>query len=477
MSSPLQRFCFIGILVLLNWLLSARLLRAPMIAEADAYVRYVQALIPWQSGHLWYVDFESAWLPLHMILLRLWFSLFSPDTFSSRMMSFFFGSISIPIYYLYVSRHYSRLTALVSTVLFTFLPLRIALGTQTLSESVFLPFILLLLLIGEQKSFTPISVMLLCGIAVIATGIRFDAWMLLPYVWFSVNHVVRHPIVRLGIVILTLVFPLWWVIESYHQTHVPGEFLLKKIEVAAHAHNMESLNPALALTTVTTRIMELLPLPFLIFVGYGYYRLLSLPSRFELSTQSRHTRFLYLMIPLYLLSMLWFQMIGKTMEWIPQRYLLIPVLFLLPIGLEGMSFAWKISRTVTILLLGLLVCIGPSYYWSGIWQTTRGAFTTSQDPQAMTDFWSLVRFLTSKPNISVQYVRTGRLEDNFPIAASYFSKHFEMMTTIWEDPETLQQEFPSSLPGPLVLEKPIPGWLSGYPVIFDSDSFSVITNR
>lgn len=190
-------------------------------------------------GYQWLMEprfvLDGHWLPVSEILVGL-ASLAVPDPrLAARLLSVLAGTASIPLLARTVSRMMGLTTGLAAAVLLAVLPMHVALSASSLADAVHLCMLLLVLhlAMGLPDSRHPgwrTACLLLAGF--VATGIRYEAWLLLPalglFFLLSGAGILRSTALVAGLA----VFPAIWImaalggpaglIEAYNFVAVSG---------------------------------------------------------------------------------------------------------------------------------------------------------------------------------------------------------------------------------------------------------------
>lgn len=470
-AHSIPTWAYIGGFIVINALLSYPLLRSPMIAEADAYARVFLAWQPIARGQFWYIDFTSGWLPFHSLLLRGIYYLTHDPWTSGRVLTFFISSIGIPLFYAYARNYFSRGISLGATLCYTIFPLRLTLGTQTLSEGIFFPIFLLTLLILSRPRLSGSALVVALIANMIAAGIRYDAWFLLPYIWLHALWRFNSWKIKSLTIITSIIVPLWWTINTNIQTRSLFSYATQKFEIAQQGFHPEYFNIYLTLHNVTEIFLEILPMPFLILSGIGLFIALyskkSYPSKNNLKLIL--LRALGFLLPLFYFSFIIIQVYTGTMEWVPQRYLFIPASLLLPFIISGALHLVHTRRNLGIALIVLSFCILPSYITNEHKALTADSFPKNYDMLVMPDFWQLATYLQRHPDRQYQYISLPDSEEMF-IPVAYFSFHYEIVSHMMEDRDiTVNNLMPH-----IVTEKPLsPLFAKGYTIVLENDHFGV----
>lgn len=288
------------------------------------------------------------WLPLHFKILGLSLTIHDDVFFSPRFMTLIFsaGTVVLMYYYAFLITKSAPISIL-SSMLFLFFPQRVFLSTPTLSEPIFVFFLISALILIFK---TPSNYWWGLTLLNIASGIRYESWFLLPFIWLVIwkdSKLKFRPIVILG----ASIFPIFWLLINGITLGNPLKFLVDKYEITSEGWNQD--NPAFGdfPLAVSNWFMELSKTLTILGIGliiYGWYRLVK--------TENDWKKHVLLLFPFWLLFSLPIQVFLKTMEHYPARYLFIPVATGFPL------LAYGIDRFRIKLKSSLLVRSFPVYY-------------------------------------------------------------------------------------------------------------------
>lgn len=313
---------WLSLIVLLGIALSRPQLKQPMIAEADAYSRANISLERAQDG-LFFNNYGGSWLPLYSTIMVSLLTIFPFSFLTLKFSTLVFSLSSILAIYFYTKAFIqNRLVALLSSLFFTLLPLRIFLSTQTLTESVFVFFILVSLALIAKSSLSYKKIILSLLFLNIAHGIRYESWIILPLVW---SFIISKPInfkKKFFYFFCSTLFPIYWLYLN-HLNH--GDFLMffrEKHRVAQIQKTFDYFNLNLAITNWGKKLLRVFS-PF--FIVVSFFSLSSIFKKISLK------KIIFFGLPFYYFFALVAQVFFGTMEWFPTRYLLIPISFLIPL--------------------------------------------------------------------------------------------------------------------------------------------------
>ncbi len=333
--SLLWKFCkkyrilfLLSLCVLVGFLLALPDISSPMIAEGDAYSRVnvtFRTKFKWLFTH----HLAGTWLSLHFFLMKTLLFLFPGSTLSLRLLTLITSLCSIVSIYFYTyNLKKEKDIALISAFLFSIYPLRVALSTQTLSEPIFLFLFITSLVFITKEEIKFLQILVFSVLINIAHGIRYESWIALPFIWLLIA---LSPSLKLtkkiSLLLATTFFPIYWVIGNYLYSDQFLNFFKIKYDFAQRYHKPEYFNLNLTLEKWGDKLISVLPLlslpiPLIELISFKKSRL-------------NFNQFFFYLFPFYLFFALIIQVYLGTMEWMPLRYLLIPVAFYLPLIASG----------------------------------------------------------------------------------------------------------------------------------------------
>lgn len=303
-------------IILAAFFISLDDLKNPMIAEGDAYSRFNNAYKDFQNKIL-FEKYTGPWLPIHFTILSLPFY-FGIGHMGPRIITLILNLLSFISLYFYTKNiTKNKKTAILSVFLYLILPLRIILSTQTLTEGVFMFFLLnsLIFLTKTNKNYFVSSLFLF-----IAQGIRFEAWLILPFIFIIVICDTKLKLInKINYLILFSAFPIIWIINNYYLYKNPFFFFSEKKEIASQRENSNYFN---WINSFNAWIDKLL-INFSRIDIFLYFSSLFL-------TKTNKKKIFYFSLPIYFFFILVFQVYIGSMEWEPHRYLSIPITLALP---------------------------------------------------------------------------------------------------------------------------------------------------
>lgn len=312
----------LSFILIVGLLISLKQISQPMIAEADAYSR-VNVAISQKKINLFFNKYGGTWLPFHFSLMVVFLSKFDYPLLIPRIITLILSLGSIVSIYFYTKRFQkNKTTALIASLLFLLFPLRIYLGTQTLSEPIFIFFLIIsfIFISGEKLSYKEILLSLL--FLNIAHGIRYESWMILPLVWFFIINKPINLNKKITYIFYSILFPIYWLYLNSINTGSFLTFFNQKYEVAQKYQIIQYFNFNLSFVAWEEKLIKIFPIPFL---ALSLFDLRNLFKKFITKN------IFYYFLPFFFFLALVVQVFFGTMEWFPTRYLLIPTTFLIPL--------------------------------------------------------------------------------------------------------------------------------------------------
>lgn len=177
------------------------------------------AINAWKWWNSPYMKTHGTHLP-GIVYLGGLFHIFIHDPWiSTRVFNMIIGSLTVPIFYLLISRIFSTLVGLLSALVLIFFPIHLASSGSSLKEASFLLEIItgmLFLIIASEKQKKEniyISLSLLCFCLAEAT--RYEGWLLIPiiplYYWLKTKKILKSIVIFW----VLLIFPTFWVLGNY----------------------------------------------------------------------------------------------------------------------------------------------------------------------------------------------------------------------------------------------------------------------
>ncbi|MFA5025582.1 MAG: hypothetical protein WC503_03695 [Candidatus Shapirobacteria bacterium] len=318
--------------VLLVW----PLLGKPMMSEGNTYSR-LQTIVMEINFPNYMTDFS--WLPFYnkIMMWPLKWN-FDPSALSVRYLTLLItcltsGLVGVLTYQL------TRLKSLsvVAGSLYLINPLTISLSTLTLSENLwaFLVILSVVSLMGKNKKYWILGMLMW----MISQGVRYESWYLTPILMFIVW--MRHKNIKLliSVFLSSLVFPFYWMMESYKYTGVYLNIINIKKYYAANGPGDIYGNLWASVIVWLERVEEVISWPFILIFVVG------------INQSIRKMIWLWLM-PVVSIILLIIQVFSGTMEYFPARYLVILPIIVYPLVLMTLK---KIYLTNSVFFLMIIV--------------------------------------------------------------------------------------------------------------------------
>ena len=180
-----------------------------------------------QYAYLWAnnpsLQVYGVWPPGFMYLSGMFNLLLSKTLISTRILNVIAGSLTIPFFYLLVSRLYERRTALLSAGLLMLFPFHIALSGTSLTEVSFVFEAIAgmyCLIIGSEADGPKKILLLSLAVAFIclSTMTRYEAWLLIPLASIYYAFKTRKIGETILIAIVLMAFPVIWISGNFIHT-------------------------------------------------------------------------------------------------------------------------------------------------------------------------------------------------------------------------------------------------------------------
>lgn len=384
-----------------------------LVADPDAYGRVLLAWLPLEENNFWAIKFDSDWLPLHSLLLRMGFVVWPSFYFTPQVLTFLLGLGSIPLFYLYSRGTLMASHALIATLLFAILPMRVILSSQPLTEGMLLPFILLAAISLTQQS--PLWIITgIIGFSV-ASGIRYEAWYLLPFLWYHITNHINHWWARVIALISTCTIPALWIIGTRIHNGTWFSFLSNRVGVAGQSMEPYIYNIHTSLHLITTNLMYIIPLPILIFAFVG-------TIIYQQKTKLVQFQTIITILPWYYLFILWLQIIMGTMEWLVPRFYFLVVIFFIPLIVRGATHAYRTKKILFwTLIIGTLM-ITPHYITYQQYALTYKALLGDSLFKKYAAAWEVINFINNRNPHAFTYAEPQENNYDFVTMISYFTK-------------------------------------------------------
>ncbi|MCT4663658.1 MAG: glycosyltransferase family 39 protein [Flavobacteriales bacterium] len=187
--------------------------------DADAVTRIFLSL-DWIENPTWIS--ESVWGPLHFYLNGLALAIWKNPVYTPKILNIILSTFSLIPFYYFTKREFNNNGALITTIFLALSPILFRNSFFGLSETPYLFFLVLAMnwlskWIKERKTLF----LILSGIAItIASGIRYEAWMIMA-IW-GVFVLVKYDFKNAFIFsVFALIFPFIWMMQSYLNTGNP----------------------------------------------------------------------------------------------------------------------------------------------------------------------------------------------------------------------------------------------------------------
>lgn len=358
----------LALIFLTGVVLGLPFLFSKMVGEPDAFSRSNMSTFERKLNREEFFNFNpkryGSWLSLDIKILGLSRDIYNNIFISPRLVTLIFsaGTIVLIFFYTLLITKSSR-SSLLSSMLFLFFPQRIFLATVTLSEPIFVFFLIAALILIFKK---PPNYFIGLVLLNIASGIRYEAWFLLPFIWMAIwekNTIGRY---KYFLILVSSLSPIFWLISNLISTGNPIWFFGEKYKFA-QLDNPAYWNFTLAFSYWFKNLVEVFTIAGIGLVIYGWYSLIK-------SKNDDKTHILSI-LPFWLFILLPIQVFWGTMEYYPHRYLYIPATLALPLLAYGISQCkkrlessyavkkfWFYNRIIILILLMLCLQIYINYF-------------------------------------------------------------------------------------------------------------------
>lgn len=292
----------------------------PMIAEGDAYSRAMSSKAAFINKPI--ILKLNPWLPLHFIILDTanYFTI-KNIYYTQRLITLILSSISTISLYAYTKEYFKKKNiALIAVVLYATLPIRMYLSTQTMSESMFLLFFITSLYFFLKLNTKNIYLFLI--FINLSHAMRYESWLLLPLFFFAIviNRKLSNKQKTISI-LGSLLFPLGWLGINQYVYGNTYRFITEKYSIAQSGENEFYFNLSLTIQEWQEKLLQIFPISLL---------LISFTSIKDSTMRLNNRNIVFYLTPVCLYLSLIVQVYFGTMEWFPQRYLLLSTTLLLP---------------------------------------------------------------------------------------------------------------------------------------------------
>lgn len=431
-----------------------------LVADPDAYGRVLLAWLPLENNNFWAIRFDDDWPPFHSLLLRVGFMIWPSFYFTPQILTFFMGLGSIPLFYLYSRGSLTVSQALIATMLFALIPIRVIINSQPLTEGMILPFILLTAIAITRKHPLWITAGII-GFS-IAAGIRYEAWYMLPFLLYYVSTRVHPPVLKIIALISACITPVFWIMATRLHTGIWFSFLSGRAGIAGESMKPFIYNIHTSLHLVTTNLLLILPLPIFIFALVG-------SATDKSKTEKGWHQIIMTILPWYYLFILWLQVVMGTMEWVVSRFYFLIVIFFIPLIVRGAAYIFRTKKILFWLLIAGILIRLPQYITYQQHALTYKALLGTTPFKKYTAAWEIIHFANNHDPRAFTYIEPPENNYDFVTMISYFTKTSMFNSVHTEDSPPVTTPY-------IIVEKeetkPSP-WQ--FPIAIDNEYFTVHT--
>ena len=157
------------------------------------------------------------WLPLHFYLMGIGLKILNAPLFTPRLISLIFGILSFIPFYKLVNMIFGRRLALMSLWLLIFYPVHVLCSVVSLSEIIFLFFLLcgLYFFFRYREIFNSYLLLVSSLFLILASIVRYEAWLFVLFIPFLLCYEKRKRWRdMIFFFIATSIFPLIWIFNT-----------------------------------------------------------------------------------------------------------------------------------------------------------------------------------------------------------------------------------------------------------------------
>lgn len=424
----------------------------------------------------------QTWLPLHTKILGLSLMVYDDVFFSPRFITLLFSSgIAVLMYYYAFIITGSARISMLSSTLFLIFPQRILLSTFTFSETIFVFFLISAFILIFKKLPNYSGGLMLLNIA---SGIRYESWFLLPFVWFAILKD-RSLKLRPIFILASSFFPIFWLSVNGIFTGNPINFLTKLYRWANMGWTIKNpgfLNFPVAFSNWFIELFGILTVLGIGLVIFGWYQLVRAENDWK--------KHILLLFPFWAFFILPIQVFVKTMESYPDRYLFIPISLAFPLlayGIAQLRTKLKLSPVIKrfpiynylILLIGLVYTL--QIYLNGLskFNNTKRYFDENKELETAVE--TIKTKSSYNSSLDAAYYHNMNAGDRL-WKESYIQYFSKLRTLHWISKEKLAQT--SHKEDIIIVEDPkndnniVPlPYLSDYDVMFKGKLFNIYFSR
>jgi len=349
--NKLFKYIYFSIIMAIALLLRLYFFNSSPLDHSDASARLWMAQ-EWGRG--FFQIKSGAWLPFHFYILGNVISFFGNPLITGRIVTIIFSVATLlPLYLIVDMLNLSKQNKFISIFIYTISMYVILLSVQPFSESVFVFFILF--------SFYFYLKYMSCGFKYgkwflltviflnLASGIRYEAWLFTLFL-FSVILFKKKYIEALIFLASSYLFPLSWIRSNCIYSTGCFSFFQVNIDTATYYRKLFDISFWKVLLWISLTIVKLL----------GFYTIPLYILGFIIFLKTR--KYFFLLAVGFIPCLLFLQIFFGSMEWLPNRYLVLFYVLSIPLYSEALILLWKLSKYHKLIFITLTMLTLNAFY-------------------------------------------------------------------------------------------------------------------
>jgi len=296
---------------------------------ADCYLRILSSQEPLTIIFKNFIN-GGAWLPLHFLILGIPLKIINQPLIIPRLTTLFVSVLTlIPFYLIIVKVFHSQKTALIALFLISTLRFFLYIASQTYSESIFIFFFLWAIFFFLQKKYKLFIVFFN-----LSSMIRYEVWFLIPFLGFFFYLKEKKIKTTLLIIFFLCLFPLYWIIINSLKNNHPLPIIEIKLYWAKLEPSPNYWSLPLSIIVWCKSFLRAIP---------NYLWLFFIISLLRIKSYKIDHFFILAIVIIIFLSLV-FQVYFATMEYFPERYLIISIYLIIPFISYGIYSFYKFLK-------------------------------------------------------------------------------------------------------------------------------------